>query len=48
MRLNVHRKNVIIMKANFEFYIYPENKIYLNELDEQEKKELYNYLKPKK
>jgi hypothetical protein len=32
------------MKINYLFYIYPENKIYLNELDEQEQKELFNQL----
>jgi hypothetical protein len=36
------------MKINYLFYIYPENKIYLNELDEQEKKELFNQLSPNK
>ena len=33
------------MKINYLFYIYPENKIYLNELDEQEQKELSKQLK---
>jgi hypothetical protein len=36
------------MKINHLFYIYPENKVYLNELDEQEQKELYNYLNSNK
>jgi hypothetical protein len=36
------------MKINYLFYIYPENKIYLNELDEHEQKELYNYLNSNK
>jgi hypothetical protein len=36
------------MKINYLFYIYPENKIFLNELDEQEQKELFNQLKSNK
>jgi hypothetical protein len=36
------------MEINYLFYIYPENKIYLNELDEQEQKELFNQLKSNK
>jgi hypothetical protein len=36
------------MKINYLFYIYPENKVYLNELDEHEQKELYNYLNSNK
>jgi hypothetical protein len=36
------------MKINYLFYIYPENKIYMNELDEQEQKELFNQLSPNK
>jgi hypothetical protein len=36
------------MKINYLFYIYPENKIFMNELDEQEQKELYNYLNSNK
>jgi hypothetical protein len=36
------------MKINYLFYIHPENKIYMNELDEQEQKELFNKLKSNK
>ena len=36
------------MKINYLFYIYPENKIFMNELDEQEQKELFNQLKSNK
>ena len=32
------------MKTNYEFYIYPENKIFLDELDDQELQEFFNYL----
>ena len=35
------------MKTNIEFYIYPENKIFLNELDEQERNEIFEYLNSK-
>jgi hypothetical protein len=36
------------MKINYLFYIYPENKIFMNELDEQEQKEVFNQLKSNK
>lgn len=32
------------MKINYEFYIYPENRIFLDELDEEQLQEFYNYL----
>lgn len=29
---------------NYEFFIYPENKYFLDELDEEQLQEFYNYL----